>query len=159
MKQLLYIISLFFLISCSLSSKKGSEDEEKQKRSEQARKERIIEENKRFEFLCELISYKTNISQDTVIIIAKEFYQQYEYAIFEGNKIVNINYSSQIIEPKNYNFVENIIKHYQLPRKDVFLIFYEIDLYYKLEYMESTIDDIDCAIYSIDEKIEEKRNR
>jgi len=153
MRKLIYLIPLIFLLSCNPFSKKENK-EEKEKRREEARKERINEENKRFQFLCELVSYRTCISQDTVIIVAKKFYEQYEYVVFDGNKIIDINYDSHTSEPACYDFVENAIKQCQLPRKEVFLIFYEIDLYYKLEYMESTISDIDGFVYGIYEIVD-----
>ena len=152
MKKLMYLIPLFFMLGCNPFSKKEDETE-KQKRREQARQEWIDDKNKKFQFLCEMVSYKTCISRDTVTIITKEFCEQYKYAVFEGNKIIDINYD-KVPKPKNYDFVERVIKQYQFPRKEIFLIFGEVYLLYRLENIESSIYYIEGTVDDISERID-----
>jgi hypothetical protein len=146
MKKIFYLILLLFLVSCNSLSKKENETQ-----MNQYQEERIDSKNKEFEFLCELVSYKTCISQDTVMLVAKEFYTQYGDAVFEGNKIVDEQYRSS--ELSNYNFIATVIKQYHLPRKEVFLIFSEIDLLYRLDNLEDNVSYMEDMIYNISKKV------
>ena len=145
---------LFVLISCNPFSNKEEKAEIERERIEQRKKEEqqqkeakeerefLVYTNKEFKYLCELISYETNISQDTVTIILKEYFIQKGNAVFDDDKTEIIKQKYRITNDDG-NLVEEIIIKYGFPRKTLFLVYNEIDTYYKIKEIYYTLEDLE----------------
>ena len=141
--------------SCNYFSK--NEDEEKDKQFLIYELERDIAETKKYNYLSELISYKSETNIDTVRIILKEYYKTYKFYDFnEKTKSLKFNISNFKIEPKeDNNFISFLEKKYQINRKKLFLIIYEINLFFKLEYLEE-INNISSEIEDLNSKFKKE---
>ena len=120
------------------------EEEEKQQQEAEEEQKLLVDANKEFKYLCELISYKTNVTSDTVSVILKEYYIENGNVLFDND--LNIIKQEYRITSDDGNFVEDIISKYNFPRKTFFLVYHEIfsyfiirEIYNKLEYLEESV--------------------
>ena len=148
---------LFGLISCNPFSNKTKEERirqemriqqmkeleaEQQQKNEQ---EFLIYTNKEFRYLCELISYKTNVLSDTVTLILKEYFIKKGNVLFDNE--LNIIKQEYRITGDDGNLVEEIISKHNFPRKTFFLVYYEIDIYYKMKEIYYTLEDFGVRLF------------
>lgn len=157
MKNIIFLfIALPLFNSCSYFSK---EKEEKRKESQLKHKsEREVTENKNYQYVNQLVSYKSNVSKDTVAIALKEYYKTYEGFTFNNatQKLEESKVDFNLDEVNKLDFIKGIIQKYSLNEKSAFLVFYEIDSILKAQKMEDDIDSIYSKVDDIESSLPEK---
>ena len=162
MKIVTIIGILFLFLSCNSfpnkeeKAKLERENIEQRRKEEKLRKEAeeerefLVSTNKEFKYLCELIGYKTNISQDTVTVILKEYFIQNGNAVFDNGKteIIKQEYN---ITGDDGKLVEEIISKCDFPRKTTILIYHEIDNYYKIKDIYFKLQDLEDSVILIEQ--------
>ncbi len=144
-----YILFLFLPILLLNSCGYFSDDEKEMqvKRALEWKREREDKENKNFQYIKQLVSYKSNISKDTVAIVLKEYYLAHEGFSFNNNtgkldEIEDYPYN----EIDKLDFINSIIQKHNLNEKTAFLLFYEIDFILKMQSMEDEISNISYTV-------------
>lgn len=148
-----FVFSLMIVTSCSYFS---NDKEEKKKQAQlKYKKEREAIENKNYQYISQLVSYKSNVSKDTVSIVLKEYFKTYEEYSFNNKtqKLEKVKVDFKLDEVDKLDFIKSVIKKYNLNEKTAFLVFYEIDSIIKMQKMEddinsiySTVDDIEMSL-------------
>lgn len=148
-----FVFSIMILTSCSYFS---NDKEEKKKQAQlEWKKERETIENKNYQYVSQLVSYKSNVSIDTVAIVLKEYYKTYEEYSFNNTtqKLEEFKVDFTLDEVNKLDFIKSIIQKYNLNEKSAFLVFYEIDCIIKMKKIEddvdsiySTVDDIEMSL-------------
>jgi hypothetical protein len=150
------IISLLFLNSCSYFS---NDKEEKKKQAQlEWKKEREAIENKNYQYVNLLVSYRSNVSKDTVAIILKEYYKTYEEYAFNNTtqKLEEFKVDFTLDEVHKLDFIKSVIQKYNLNEKTAFLVFYEIDSILKMQKIEDDIDSIYSTVDDIETSLSDK---
>lgn len=153
-KNVFFFVILFLtLTSCSYFS---NDKEEKKKQAQLKReKERETIENKNYQYINVLVSYRSNVSKDTVAIVLKEYYKTYEEYTFNNTtqKLEEFKVDFTLDVVNKLDFIKSIIQKYNLNEKTAYLVFYEIDSIIKMQKMEedinsiySTVDDIEMSL-------------
>lgn len=147
------IISLFLVFSLLSSCNYFSNDKEEKKKEAKLKYKKKVEdiENKNYQYVNQLVSYKSNVSIDTVTIVLQEYYKTYRQYSFNKatQKLEEFNDVDYLINEVNkIDFIENVIQKYNLNEKTTYLIFYEIDSIFKLQKIE---DDIDSIYSTVDD--------
>lgn len=148
------IIALVLLNSCSYFT---NDKEEKKEASHLKYKEaEVISENKNYQYISQLVSYKNNISKDTVDIVLKEYYKAYKGFSFNNttNKLVETKVFS-LDERHKLDFLQDIVEKYKISEKSTYLIFYGIDSMFSMESMKDDIETIDYTVDEIESKLPE----
>jgi hypothetical protein len=152
MKPIIFLIMISMIFgSCNLFSKKDKEEKEKQFMIYELKRDKA--ETKKYNYLSELISFKSETNIDTVRIVLKEYYKTYKFYNFnEKTKSLKFNISNFKIGTKeDYDFISFLEKKYKINRKKLFLINYEINLFFKLENLEE-ISNISSEIEDLNSK-------
>lgn len=153
MRYLIALFGILFLFnSCSYFTKNK---EEKRKAAHlKYKKEEEILENKNYQYLSQLVSYKNNISKDTVDIVLKEYFKAYKGFSFNNttNKLEE-NKAFSLDEKHKTDFIKGVVQEYKISEKSAYLIFYEIDYIFNLESMKDDIETIDCTVDGIESKL------
>lgn len=148
MKNILSILVCSLLISCNYFS--NDKAVKKKQAQLKYKKDKEDVENKNYRYVNQLVSYKSNVSIDTVAIVLNEYYKTYrEYSFNKTTQklhMVHVDYS--LNEVSKIDFIENVIRKYNLNEKATFLIFYEIDSILKMQKIE---DDIDIIYSTVDD--------
>lgn len=146
------IVVLFLCNSCSYFT---NDKEEKRKAANlKLSKEEETLENKNYQYVSQLVSYKNNISKDTVDIVLKEFYKAYKGFSFNNttNKLEETKAFS-LDERHKIDFIKSIVKRHKISEKSAYLIFYEIDSMFNLAAITDNVETIDYIVDEIDSKL------
>lgn len=143
---------LLLLDSCSYFS--NSKEEKREKMYLKHLKEEEILENKNFQYISQLVSYKNSVSKDTVNIVLKEYYKTYKGFSFNNttNKLEEAKAFS-LDEKHKLDFLQDIVEKYKIPEKSAYLIFYEIDSMLSMASMKDNIETIDNTVDEIASKL------
>lgn len=143
------ITTLFLFNSCSYFS---NNKEEKLKSDElKWKQEREIKANKDYQYINQSVSYQTHISKDTVAIVLREYYKDYEGFVFnkKTSKLEEIDELRLEDDVKHkLDFINDIIKKHFVNEKSTYLIFDKIDFIFN---MQNTKDELETINYSVDE--------
>jgi hypothetical protein len=151
MKIIFTLITSYILIGCSFFDKN---DEDQEKYSDFI-VEIEIQETKKFNYLKELIHYKTGYNQDTIKIILKEYYKDYkDYKFYKNSDslIYDLNFGRD--KTTKIDFINKIEKKHLIKRKDLYIISNEIDFFFKmeeineLETISEEVQDINSRYYN-----------
>ena len=114
--------------------------------------EREAIENKNYQYIKLLVSYRSNVSKDTIAIVLKEYYKTYEEYAFDNTtqKLEEFEADLTLDEVDKLDFIKSVVKKYNLNEKTAFLVFFEINSILKIQKMG---DDIE-SIYLIVDDIE-----
>ena len=148
MKHFIILIIVIFL--CNSCSNFTNEKGEKRKAADlKYKKQEEFAENKNYQYVSQLVSYKNNISKDTVDIVLKEYYKAYKGFIFnnETGKLEETEVSLDD-EINKLDFIKNVIQRYDMNEKLAFIILGEIDSLFSMEGLK---DDIGTLEYNIDD--------
>ena len=148
------IVVLFLCNSCSYFT---NDKEEKRKAAHlKYKKEEEISENKNYQYVSQLVSYKNNISKDTVNIVLKEYYKAFKGLSFNNttNKLEETKAFS-LDERHKLDFLQDIVENYKISEKSAYLIFYDIDSMFSMESMKDDIETIDYTVDEIESKLPE----
>lgn len=151
MKNIISLLLVFSLLSsCDYFSNNKEEKKREAQLKYKKKKENI--ENKNYRYVNQLVSYKSNVQIDTVAIVLKEYYKTYREYSFneETDKLEELDIDYSLDEVNKLDFVENVIKKHNINEKTAFLIFDEIDSFFKIQQMGDNIDSIDSTVDDIE---------
>ncbi|MFV5694026.1 hypothetical protein ACM55G_01130 [Flavobacterium sp. LB3P122] len=158
MKEIKYFVVLIMvLFLCNSCSYFTNDKEEKRKATNlKYKKEEEISENKNYQYLSQLVSFKNNISKDTVDIVLKEYYKTYKGFVFNNDtgKLEEMGTFSED-EMHKLDFLQDIVEKYKISEKAAYLILYEIDSMFSMESMKDDIETIDYTVDEIEAKLPE----
>ncbi|MFY7812139.1 MAG: hypothetical protein ACOVQ2_10465 [Flavobacterium sp.] len=130
MKIIFTLITSYILIGCTFFYKK---DEDQEKFSDLVI-EIDTQETKKFNYLKELIHYKTGYNQDTIKIILKEYYKDskdYKFYKNSDSLIYDLHFGRD--KTTKIDFINKIEKKHLIKRKVLYMITNEIDFFFKME--------------------------
>lgn len=128
MKIIFTLITSYILIGCTFFYKK---DEDQEKFSDLVI-EIDTQETKKFNYLKELIHYKTGYNQDTIKIILKEYYKDskdYKFYKNSDSLIYDLHFGRD--KTTKIDFINKIEKKHLIKRKVLYMITNEIDFFSK----------------------------
>jgi hypothetical protein len=137
-------ISICLLVSSCRFFKK----EKDLKKEEQIKKEYIQDKNAEFVYNCKSIHYKTGVDYDTVQQILVKFQTAFEFCVFNSsNQIIKLDYENREID--KFKFIQNLkVLGYQ--ERDIYLIFYEINLIDNIGNLDAQLSGIQDEISSLE---------
>ncbi len=103
-----------------------------------------------------MVTYKNDISKDTVEIVLKEYYKAYKGFVFNNDtgKLEETEVSLDH-EISKLDFIKNVVQRYSLNEKSAFIILGEIDFMFNMESMKGDIETIDYTLNEIQSKSSE----
>lgn len=152
-KIVILITTSFLLNSCSYFS---NDEEEKQKAEDFKWKQKTeLEVNKDYHYTLKAISYKSNISQDTVALVLKEYYKTYKGCTFNNrtSKLEIVDemavFESSDKEKHNLDFINSIVKKQLVNEKSAYIVFNEIDNLFDIKIIKDNFQSLEESVSDI----------
>jgi hypothetical protein len=158
LKITILITALFLLNSCSFFSK--DEDVNQKEEDLKWKQETELEVNKDYHYALNAVSYKSNISQDTVGLVLKEYYATYKGCTFNNKtgKLEIIDemavFESGDSEKHKLDFINSIIKNQFVSEKTAYIVLHEIQNLFDVEIMKDNIQSIEESVSDINSHFE-----
>jgi len=151
LNTILLILSALVLSGCNYFS--NDKKEKLEAKLLKYKKEAELDENKNFEYSAKSISYKYNIPKDTVIIVLKEYYKEYEGYSFneKSNKLEESDFP--IDEIHKLDFIKRLVNVNKINERTAYTVFNEIDLLHRLEWIEDDISSTRSDIEDIESQL------
>ncbi|MDY3338253.1 hypothetical protein D1J36_005215 [Riemerella anatipestifer] len=152
-KSILFLIVLFSFSSCKYFSNKKDKNKELDKIVEQVINELKLEQLQDYKFLSSSIYHKTNIQQDTINLVLKNYFESFRgYKFNEKSK--EFTHIKKFKKSKSYyTFTEDLISNYKLEAKSTYLIVNEILFFENIENKD--IKSIKYDIEDIKQELED----
>lgn len=157
-KIVILITTSFLLNSCSYFS---NDDKEKRKLADVKWKQKTeLEANKDYHYTLKTVSYKSNISQDTVALVLQEYYKRFKGLTFNHNtnRLEVISeaavYGFGAEEIHKLDFITNVIEIQFIKEKSAYLILNEIDNLFDIKNMRDDIKYLDDNVSEIQSHFE-----
>lgn len=148
-KKILYSISFILILSissCKYFSDKKENEKKLDKIVEQVINELKLKQLQDYKFLSNSIYYKTNIQQDTINIVLKNYFEKFRgYQFNEISK--EFKHIKKFKKSKSYyTFTEDLIRSRKLDTRSTYLIVNEVLFFENIENK-----DIKSIKYNIEE--------
>lgn len=152
------IAVLLLLNSCSYFS---NDKEEKQKAADfKWKQETELEVNKDYQYTLCAISYKSNISKDTVAFVLKEYYKTYKGCTFNNktNKLEIVDEMAvfEFGDKKKHklDFINSIVKKQFVKEKSAYIVLNEIDNLLDLKIIKDNFQSLEESVSDINSHFE-----